>query len=157
MIDGWTDARVELLKVYHAQNISYSQIARKINDETGASLTKGACIGRAHRMGLAKAAPREPGFRPGGECKPRKSRKSHAPKEQYVRVKLATGELAPLMPERVESPMPLEFRGIPFANLGKTHCRYPRGEPIVYCGQRKMEGSSYCPACHALCYTRRAA
>ena len=48
-----------------------------------------------------------------------------------------------------------DFRGIPFLSLKHDHCRYPQGgddgAPILFCGQPKAEGSSYCAACRARC------
>jgi hypothetical protein len=56
-----------------------------------------------------------------------------------------------------ETPPP-SFLGIPFMELEDHHCRYPRGDnPILFCGQPKMADSSYCPECHARCWTPRVA
>ena len=54
-----------------------------------------------------------------------------------------------------EGPRPEHFLGVTFENLTDDQCRYPRGDnPFLFCGQPKMQESSYCAKCHALCWVR---
>lgn len=139
----WPDAHHALLSKLKGDGLSASLIADRLNAEFKTDYTRNAVIGRSHRQGLAHTV----------RYKAPAIRKERQPK--YARVRLPSGELMPLAPEHVESPQPYEFLGITFAQINDSHCRYPRGNPVVYCGQRKMGGSSYCAACHALCYDGR--
>jgi|GEM_PF-4499059 len=74
---SWTEGRLEKLKECVANGLSFSQIAAEINRLPGRRLTRNACAGKCHRMGLprpartAASAPkiRSPG-RPKGELEP---------------------------------------------------------------------------------------
>jgi hypothetical protein len=49
----WTDEASDLLRQYHAEGRTFTEIAALINAATRLGLTtRNACIGRAHRMGL---------------------------------------------------------------------------------------------------------
>ncbi len=49
------------------------------------------------------------------------------------------------------------FLGLKLLDLGRNDCRFPRGgdddgTPILFCGQRQQEGSSYCPDCSRIAF-----
>lgn len=56
----------------------------------------------------------------------------------------------------IEEAQEPSFLGIPFLDLRSHHCRYPRTikGKTMYCGQPRIEDSSYCLACHKLCHIK---
>lgn len=123
----WTPERDADLRKLRGLGYSYSRCALILGD----GLTRSACLGRGNRIGLRRVNPHKP-----------------EPKKQKRR---ATSSVS-LAPEPYQEPAARpDFLGITFDQLDTHHCRYPRGEgrEMLFCGQPKMEGSSYCPACHA--------
>ena len=46
------------------------------------------------------------------------------------------------------------FLGIALVDLGQEHCRFPDGDPVLFCGQPPLKDSPYCPKHHAICFIR---
>lgn len=158
--DDWNEKRLRLLRKGRADGLSNSKIAEIINAKTGSSFTRNACIGKALRIGLVTHSPRALVLQ---RKQPRRAQRRDTNFRRPV-------EPAPVdfrsLKEVESAAPPTEFLGIRFADLKQHHCRYPRGgnngEPILYCGQPKIEHSAYCAACHTRChsghiYIRRAA
>lgn len=148
----WTDERVELLKKLLAEGYPHSYIAGEIGT------TRNAVIGKAHRLGLVSAAsPRQ-----------QRSLPSRARPDQRLRriiARRAAGG-ATALAEAIDVPetspsdaeiIPIDCR-VTFLELDSRHCRWPIGEvgttDFRFCGQRRLEGSSYC-ASHIRLGTQR--
>lgn len=144
-VSTWTDARIERLKMLHADGWSSSQIAADLGDAT-----RNGVIGKIHRLGLVRdgivkkvVAPRAP-----REAKPRvqKSRQRYIP---------GTNRFY----EAVSNPAEVKLRcveiacTVPFADV--TGCMFtPDDGPFLFCDGPKQAGSSYCTAHHALCWVK---
>jgi len=145
----WNDERIKMLRNGHAQRLSFAVIAEFINIRTGSTFSRNACTGKAFRIGLDHRSAQIKSAREAPSRAKRKTTNSPCP------IPAAFGSL-----KEVEStPTPADFLGITFFDLKQHHCRYPRGgndgTPILYCGQPKIEGGSYCAACHARCHAGR--
>jgi GcrA cell cycle regulator len=58
----WTAQMDTRLRQLHQDGLSYRRIAEQLNAELGLDLTKNACVGRGHRLGLPlRAEPGKPG------------------------------------------------------------------------------------------------
>lgn len=127
----WTEKDVELLRQLWAQGLSCSRIAAALHFETGASVSRCAVIGKAHRLGLPPRSREEP-----GGPKPRMGRARGMPK-------LVSHALPPVPLTEPEYLGPIND----FPD-GKV-CRYPRGEmhkDFQCCAQ---PGYPYCEYHHA--------
>jgi GcrA cell cycle regulator len=102
----WTDKRTAMLRDLHEQGLSFSDIADKLG------VKRNACIGKAHRLGLAARPARD---------------YSGAPAIQAAPPPVGFAEPVTLM------------------GLQSHHCRWPIGDPGLFCGAVKQDGSSYCP------------
>lgn len=126
----WTDERTELLRQLCAENRSYGSMVKIINDETGSSFTRSACLGKVKRLGLYK----EPAVveRP----EPKRKRKAKAQQQQPVLVSVTEPEL-PALPIRCT-----------FADLTPKSCRWPFGTPgtddFFFCGSDRVLTRPYC-------------
>jgi hypothetical protein len=99
-------------------------------------ISRGAVLGKAHRLGLCS------------KKEPVSARKALPKKPPRLK------DLPPALPIMDEPPLaePL-FAGIPFEELTPQTCRYPQGDgPFMFCGQPKQEGSAYCAHHHRVCY-----
>lgn len=140
----WNELRISILKAMQADKASFAAIADEINKQTDTSLSRNACIGKARRLGLVT------GWRP--KLKGDNVTRRKLPKKPRV-----INELRAWHREQMSKPpvskivKPYNFLGIKFMDLQPEHCRYPSGNPTLFCGQPKMEGSSYCAHCHAIC------
>lgn len=123
----WTPARDQQLRDLRGLGYSYGRCALII----GAGATRSACIGRADRLHIPRIV--------------------KVPKPEPKKQSRKAGPVALAPVPYSEPPARPGFLGVTFDQLGAHHCRYPRGEggAMLFCGQPQMEGSSYCPACHA--------
>ncbi len=127
---GWTEERVEQLKLLWTEGLSASQIARVMG-----GVTRNAVIGKVHRLGLA------------GRARPRRSdRPRHTSPRRSV-ARAAAGE-----PEIVEED-PIVLDDGSFATvltINDRMCRWPIGDPseneFHFCGRNPKSGSPYCEA-----------
>jgi GcrA cell cycle regulator len=159
----WTDHRVELLKtLWDANELSCSEIAY----ELGGGISRNAVIGKALRMGLSKKG-RAPATR--GAKLRRTKIKGERPATEKKTIRKSGKGFVPLRPadfteaDDVTSVQDLEaqtppdtFLGIHLVNLNPNQCRYPRtiDGATLFCGQPKLEESSYCASCHQRCHSR---
>lgn len=128
---GWTDERVSQLKELWALGASCSQIAAKIG-----GISRNSVIGKANRLGLerrkvVKSAPKPKGRR---KWKPKR----------------------PVMDLFEDTLPPIDFIGIQFAETNQFTCMYPEGDGshMLFCGQPRKDGSSYCPTHYRLCHQK---
>lgn len=133
----WSAARIEELRRLIAAQYSSGQIAK----EFGTS--RGSIVGKANRLGLCFDS-RSPGnykesARRSSEMK--LVRRDYKPRRQYAPVAMA--------------PEP-DARNLTFDQLETNDCRYPvtADAPLLFCGQPKAGGSSYCAHHHHKCWDR---
>lgn len=138
----WSDAQDDLLKKYHAENFSFSAIARLINEQTGSSFTRNACIGKAVRTGLQR--PRRK-----AEGRPRLAVNQDRASTQRVRQGRVSG--TPYV--EVIQPDEPQHLGLSLLQTTDATCKFPRGEQnFTFCGHPTQEGSAYCSFHHRLCW-----
>ena len=127
----WTDAMIVRLRDLHAEEETFSVIARILSREFGVKLSKNACIGKGRRLGLTARAHVPP-------PKPRKGQNRSGP-----RLKPAV-----LPGWQVEPPrLPPTTGRITIYQLQRGVCHFPYGDapPYVYCGNTAFRASSWCP------------
>jgi hypothetical protein len=113
-------------------------IAAKMSELFGITLTKNACVGKAHRLNLPQR-----GHRTG----PRKP--SHPKRERKIRMVRVDAPIAPID----DPPPPGAGNRLTIYQLHYRNCHWPLGEitdrpPFLYCGEPAEEGRSYClPHC----------
>lgn len=148
----WTDDRVAMLRSFHREFLSATDIARRLNLETGSTFTRNAIIGKLHRLGLTAA---DGGSRSIQNRTPRKTRtktptdekaaallreinaarrkgKKHLGEDDEAKVV----ELAQLQLKKTtdEYFAPLfETTPIGILELSSTTCHWPVGDRL-YCG-----------------------
>jgi len=149
--NNWAPEHSAALREFLAGGMSFSAIAKALNQKFGTSYTRNAALSRSKRMGLTgpdqevRRLERALNARPG---RPKRSGKAGAARGVPVRE-----SPAPASPRSAE-PVKLRCVGISprlvsLIELGPGDCRYPyggdkEGEPIVFCGHPRREGSSYC-------------
>lgn len=141
----WDDGAIETLRKMLADGAHFSAIAER----TGA--TRGACIGKARRMGFKSQ------HAPCVNSSPRKPRKTGEGRK-------FPNSLTPYFNKWVAPPKPSPIEDVArvtFFNLKNTSCRYPVGDPkdesFGYCGldeANQIAGRPYCPGHHALVYVK---
>lgn len=149
----WTEERLQQLKkLYTDPRIewSFSEIAAKL----GGGLSRNACIGKAHRLGLER--------RSGGLKPPQPDPITRRVRSQGVGAsvqKINAAKAAPKAPAIKPEPFVMASTDIVPLNrtifdLQENECRFVYGdEPaeMTFCGHSKMKGSSYCVSHHRLC------
>lgn len=157
----WTDDELEACKqLYHADELSAKQAAAELNKRFHGGLnvrTRNSVLGKAHRQGWSTphdirrsvreaqgpykpkthriVSPRVPEYRT------RKHKEPIVPQRQQV-AKVAHVEPSSDIPSNGAGP-------VTFFDLRLNHCRFPlsgEGLDILYCGEDKAEGTSYCLA-----------
>lgn len=112
-----------LISLWTENRLSTWQMAKQLG------VSRNALLGKVHRLGL-----------PTHKKLPQPRKAIPAPR--------------PPPPPIIEEPAPAEpkFLGLSLMQLRTSSCRYPRGEavPFSFCGQRKQDGSSYCPYHHRM-------
>lgn len=116
-------------------------IARKFT-ALGFKRSKGSVIGHAFRNGLANVMRRMP-----RHAAPKKIASGAA---LFVKIK-ATRPAVGVPPT---PPAAGDFLGLTILDLQSDSCRYPHGEPTLFCGQPQREGSAYCDHHHKLSHTK---
>jgi GcrA cell cycle regulator len=149
--DGWTDERVELLKVLWADN---SNSASMIAGELGGGMTRNGVIGKVHRLGLSGRAkpPPRPGF----------NRVTHG-KACRASQKIAAGQVrrkskgpTPPKPLPVTEAPGAQPRMVDLLTLTGEDCHYPYDQPtqsssFAFCGCSVVSGLSYCAGHLMIC------
>jgi len=145
---NWAPEHSAALREHLAQGMSYSEIARAINEKFNTRYSRNAALGRAKRIGL------------GGTDRPRGwarlPPRAEQPSLRKVRERFAAMSrwFVPVF-EPVESPKlrcaDVDPRHLSLIELESGDCRYPyggdeEGESITFCGHPRREDSSYCKA-----------
>lgn len=132
----WTVERTELLKALWNDGLSASKIAGEIG-----GLTRSAVLGKAFRLNLVKRKTVTSVTRSRRSMKEKRPKLRWAPKFREQR------------PAEEALPPP-DFIGIPLMETTRFSCMYPEGEGagIMFCGQMRREGSSFCLGHHRICY-----
>lgn len=144
---AWSDERIEQLKALYAQGVPFSEIGAELG------ISRNACIGKAHRLGLGGSnVGRKPGStsKVGGRTgigavvqKINATRKS--PFRPGPKIKAEPFVCAPVVN--------LEPLNISIYELTEISCRYPSAEaPFTFCGLPQRVGSSYCAKHHGVCH-----
>lgn len=127
------DINARLCELHPDNTLSFRDIAARLNEEFGTTLTRHACIGRADRLKFAK--------RPSPIL----------PKKQTA---IDPPTAAPGLPKLPKRQFPAA--GKTFADLALDDCRWPFGEPtekpVLFCGRLAREGTSWCEKHHAMAY-----
>lgn len=141
---SWTDDRINALKRLWMDGLSASQIAR----ELGEGATRNSVIGKVHRLKLSKrpsvAQRREP-----KPPRPKKERKITVRKDPPVR-----NESYPIPGLEAAPPPPVEaWLALPGSTPvrvedHKTGCRWPIGDPALFCNAHVHGKGSYCDMHH---------
>jgi hypothetical protein len=134
--------------------------ARKIGEALGVS--KGAVVGRAHRIGLGKpyAEVFNRSTKYETKSKPAIGYSVNVVKRPtgFARMRQETPRVKKLpIPELNNSILPLNGVGVKIWELGSDHCRWVVGEPkeLTFCGCSKCQGSSYCEDHHNWTVSRK--
>jgi hypothetical protein len=138
MTDWSKDMLVAFRDLYQQRpELSFDKIATQMSNAFDVTLTRNACIGKSHRLGLPQR-----GHRTG----PRKPYPH--PKEKVIkmkRVKLDAPITLPLTPRE-----PVPFTALIY-DLEQGICHWPSGTlydrpPFFYCGEPAVIGRPYCDA-----------
>jgi GcrA cell cycle regulator len=156
MQSAWEEAHSTALREYLDKGMSFSEIARALNQRFGTAYSRNAAIGRARRMGLSVPArpealrplhvPQKPDARRIFEQRTRHAAKATLKLTPQPATGFTTLERAAALQLRCVAIVP---RHLALVDLEANDCRYPyggetEGEPITFCGHRCHEGSSYC-------------
>ena len=146
MQSTWEEAHSVALRAYLDKGLSFSEIARALNQQFGTAYTRNAAIGRGKRMGLA--GPERP------DDFPKPPPKASRPRLERLRERHApeSGRPAPaFVPVETVKLRCVEIdpRHLCLLELERGDCRYPyggdgEGEAISFCGHPQRPGSSYC-------------
>jgi GcrA cell cycle regulator len=125
--------------------MSFSAIAEAINRKFGTSYARNAAIGRSKRMGLSglDRAERQLERALNAEsARPKRSRRGLVPEAP------APAPRPPAEPVKLRC-VGISPRLVSLIEREPGDCRYPYGgdkdgEPIVFCGHPRRDGSSYC-------------
>lgn len=114
-MSDWTDARVDVLRRMHANGDTFGQIGRAL------SATRNACIGKAKRLGISDAAPRQGGKPKSRATLPGTYPKAFIPKAQPM-PKPAPLELPPSEPVNWQpiATIPKDGRAVIVGVSGRT-------------------------------------
>jgi GcrA cell cycle regulator len=144
----WAREHSDALREYFGHGMSFSEIAEAINARFNTAYSRSAVLGRAKRIGLARAerpgdrSQRRPGARLPG---PSQRRECHA-----ATLPWPTPVIEPVKPVKLRC-VEIEPRHVSLLALEPDDCRYPyggdeEGEAITFCGHPRREDSSYCKA-----------
>ena len=129
----WSEENIERLRQLWAEGHSAATIGLMMR------CSKNVVVGKAHRLGLPGRA--SPIIRDGAQ--------KRAPKPAERRLAVSEAVRLPKPERRLDRPVRLSM-------APGEGCRFPIGMPkepgFRFCDAPPMEGSSYCPECHAICY-----
>ena len=150
---NWSDEAEATFRGYYAEGISHGIIAVRMG------ITRNASIGKAHRLGLEKRAPRvrqKPWEKLGiSERTWQRHRKKSFPYRGVVvrRRLIPEADRGEKMTEIVT---PVGNGPLTIVDLEPHHCRFPvevLGQPMMYCGDPKASGS-YCARHYRMAHVR---
>ena len=128
------------------RGISYREAATEINDRFGTDFTRNAAIGRGKRIGLCtpkrKPAP-----------KPLRAKSKTVQRRDIARRKAASAPKAPAVPFM---PRPDPRPGqVSLLELAADGCKWPSGDPALFCNEPQHPGFRYCADHCCLAYRER--
>ena len=159
----WTDERIELVRTLWSQGASAQRIAR----ELGAGISRGAVLGKIHRLGIVEMSPNSGARRSEGNDAGLVVKREHGVAGE------SPGGQGELPNSRCELPAwvrdaepyiddPRMDAGIPASQrrtlleLSGRACRWPVGDPscsdFFFCGAEAVPGTPYCVAHCARAY-----
>jgi len=139
MTDWTPDMLVAFRDLYAQQpELSFDKIAAQMSNAFGVTLTRNACIGKAHRLGLPQR---------GHRTAPRKPYNHGTKKERVKMIKVRVDAPVP-PPVEVERP-DWAVGGLTIYETREGDCKWPLGPtyarpPFVYCGAPSLLGRPYC-------------
>src|ERR1700726_4653216 len=141
----WTVERIERLKTLFNEGMTDSMIAADI----GAS--RNTVCGKRSRLGLKRGPDNPVTQRKGRPSRARRAGIKIAPAVHIARHRTALGQLEPIgfANLRTVDVVPL---GLTLADLPSNGCKYPEGDPPLFCGHTQAAGSCYCAAHDYLCH-----
>jgi GcrA cell cycle regulator len=139
----WSDTDIRTLRTMWQDGATATEIAATL----GGGVSRGAVLGKIHRLGLKRSEDAQAKGR--SESTPKSP-----PKAPAQRPVLVSGGNTPSEPVR-RSP---ESSGPkPIWALGQCQCRWPMGDlldpPGLFCGEPTADGSSWCPVHAEMVYT----
>lgn len=147
-ISPWTEARKILARKWTAAGLSRSQVANRLNEETGSSFSRSAVTRMCDRMGLGSPP------RPAAEPQKRPKKRDRVSKLPAANPTLGFPRDAPPTATLVSE------RRLHLTELVVGVCRWPVGQigdpEFYYCGADAAKPSSYCPQHHQIAYRRAA-
>jgi GcrA cell cycle regulator len=148
MQSNWEEPHSAALRECLDKGMSFSEIARALNQRFGTAYSRNAAIGRARRIGLSVPVQPQSASVTNAPKKPdaRRLRELRTRKLTHVPPKPSTFERAEALQLRCVAITP---RHLALVDLDANDCRYPyggdgEGEAITFCGHPRHEGSSYC-------------
>lgn len=133
----WTPAAETMITdLWNIKKLSGRQISVRLAIDIDFHVTRTAVIGKARRLGLTDR-PRPP----------KKTRPSQARKTRNLHDNIVVDQI---------TPEAIGINAIPFLESREHHCRWPVGEgtglDLLFCGDPKLTGYSYCPRhCRVSC------
>ena len=152
----WTDERMDLVRTLWSQGVSARRIAR----ELGAGISRGAVLGKIHRLGIVQTSPNS-----GARRSESRNARLAPPREHDVAGELPDSQnglpawvrdAVPYIDNPlVDADIPASQRRALLALSGRT-CRWPVGDPsrsdFFFCGAEAFPGKPYCVAHCARAY-----
>lgn len=139
-MSGWTEAEDARLRQLVDDGLSAGLICGQMGR------SRNSVMGRVHRLGIRLK---------GNDTLGRRERRAAAPSPRPVRrapiaVLGAERHQETVEPAKLIQPPLAEFGEVLFLEAGARRCRYPASEvsPVeafMVCGERTLDGSSYCP------------
>lgn len=137
MTSPWTEEFTDRLRILWGEGLSFAQIAARME------VTRNSVIGRAHRIELngrtyanTKRTPEQI------EMTRRRALERNNIRRRKMRAEAPRISEAKLTELRC---VEIEPRHLSLLDLCPHDCRYVYGDsPFTFCGQPKLEGSSYC-------------
>jgi GcrA cell cycle regulator len=158
----WSDQDIKTVKAMWRKGATATEIAETL----GAGFTRGAVLGKLHRLGLKKAEEARPnaGSRPA--AKPANAAKSAAHSAKSGANSAAPAQARP-KPRPARAPIRTKPRIVasapepagpmPIWALGQCQCRWPIGNlldpPGLFCAAVTADGSSWCRVHEQMVYT----
>jgi GcrA cell cycle regulator len=143
----WSDADIRTVKTMWRNGATATEIAAAL----GGGITRGAVLGKIHRLGLkrgeeAKAPSRTAKAKPARAERPQRTARPALASAANARVAKPSSD----RDAEASGPMPIWA-------LGQCQCRWPIGNlldpPGLFCAAVTADGSSWCPVHEGMVYT----
>jgi GcrA cell cycle regulator len=146
----WADRDIRTLKTMWRNGATATDIAAAL----GRGVTRGAVLGKIHRLGLTR------GEEPRGKASPRSKAKPRPATRPQQAQQAAKPVDRPASITRLTKPVPARepkpVGPMPIWALGQCQCRWPIGNlldpPGLFCAAVTVDGSSWCPMHEGMVY-----